>query len=146
MAPLIALLSNYFVRYVEMRRIGNTTKNWSGGIKTITATPRQLESLIRLSEAHAKMRLSDTVESQDVDEALRLVQVAMQQSAIDPITGTIDMVSSKLLLACCTYVMPIGPNNHWQVSNQEKSHRQTRRSYHSISPTNEDSRCSCKVV
>ncbi|GJQ12006.1 hypothetical protein GpartN1_g3797.t1 [Galdieria partita] len=77
--------------YVEMRRMGNASKNWSGGIKTITATPRQLESLIRLSEAHAKMRLSETVESQDVDEALRLVQVAMQQSAIDPITGTIDM-------------------------------------------------------
>ncbi|EME32022.1 DNA replication licensing factor MCM4 [Galdieria sulphuraria] len=77
--------------YVEMRRMGNASKSWSGGIKTITATPRQLESLIRLSEAHAKMRLSDVVESQDVDEALRLVQVAMQQSAIDPITGTIDM-------------------------------------------------------
>ncbi|KAK4522454.1 hypothetical protein GAYE_SCF06G2757 [Galdieria yellowstonensis] len=77
--------------YVEMRKIGNASKNWSGGIKTITATPRQLESLIRLSEAHAKMRLAETVESQDVDEALRLVQVAMQQSAIDPITGTIDM-------------------------------------------------------
>jgi DNA replicative helicase MCM subunit Mcm2 (Cdc46/Mcm family) len=27
--------------------------------KTITATPRQLESLIRMSEAFAKMRLSN---------------------------------------------------------------------------------------
>jgi len=95
------------VSYVEMRKIGNASKNWSGGIKTITATPRQLESLIRLSEAHAKMRLAETVESQDVDEALRLVQVAMQQSAIDPITGTIDMVSDRYLIASRIYVLRV---------------------------------------
>ena len=59
--------------------------------KTITATPRQLESMIRLSEAIAKMRLSDTVEKRDVDEAVRLIKTAMQQSATDPMTGEIDM-------------------------------------------------------
>eukprot|EP00871_Galdieria_phlegrea_P000560 jgi/Galph1/1504/GphlegSOOS_G192.1 len=78
--------------YVEMRKIGSLSRQWSqGGVKTITATPRQLESLIRLSEAHARMRLCERVEQQDVDEAIRLVQVAIQQSAIDPVTGTIDM-------------------------------------------------------
>jgi len=35
--------------------------------KTVTATPRQLESLIRLSEAFAKMRLSQMVEIADVE-------------------------------------------------------------------------------
>jgi DNA replication licensing factor MCM4 len=40
--------------YVQMRRI-STNRN------TISATPRQLESIIRLSEAHAKMRLAETV-------------------------------------------------------------------------------------
>ena len=35
--------------------------------KTITATPRQLESMIRISEALAKMRLSDLVEKRDKD-------------------------------------------------------------------------------
>lgn len=37
-----------------MRKVGNIRN-------TITATPRQLESLIRLSEAHARMRLSKFV-------------------------------------------------------------------------------------
>lgn len=48
--------------YLKMRNMGSA-------FKTITATPRQLESLIRLSEALAKMRLSDTVERRDVEEA-----------------------------------------------------------------------------
>ena len=38
-------------QYVNMRRLGTSKK-------TITATPRQLESIIRLSESLAKMRLS----------------------------------------------------------------------------------------
>lgn len=61
------------------------------GKKVITATPRQLESLIRVSEALARMRFSPTVELGDVEEARRLLEVAMQQSATDPTTGTIDM-------------------------------------------------------
>ena len=43
------------------------------GRGTVTAYPRQLESLIRLSEAHAKMRLSNSVEELDVAEATRYV-------------------------------------------------------------------------
>ena len=70
--------------YVDMRRLG-------GGRKTITVTPRQLESLVRLSEALARMRLSHVVESRDATEALRLMRVAMQQAAWDPKTGQIDM-------------------------------------------------------
>lgn len=70
--------------YLKMRNIGSA-------FKTITATPRQLESLIRLSEAHAKMRLSEVVERKDVEEAVRLIKVATQQAATDPTTGKIDM-------------------------------------------------------
>lgn len=47
--------------------------------------------MIRISEALAKMRLSDDVEQCDVDEAVRLIQHAMQQSATDPRTGKINM-------------------------------------------------------
>ena len=63
----------------------------SANKKTITATPRQLESLIRISEALAKMRLSEIVERRDIDEAVRLIRTALQQSATDPKTGQIDM-------------------------------------------------------
>ena len=50
--------------YVDMRKIGS-------GRGQVSAYPRQLESLIRLSEAHAKMRLSNVVEVSDVEEARR---------------------------------------------------------------------------
>lgn len=67
-----------------MRSMGNSQK-------TITATPRQLESLIRISESLAKMRLSNRVEQRDIEEGVRLIRTAMQQSATDPKTGEIDM-------------------------------------------------------
>lgn len=67
-----------------MRSMGNSQK-------TITATPRQLESLIRIAESLAKMRLSNKVEQRDIEEGVRLIRTAMQQSATDPKTGEIDM-------------------------------------------------------
>ncbi|PHT93510.1 DNA replication licensing factor MCM4 [Capsicum annuum] len=74
--------------YVEMRIRGNFP---GSSKKVITATPRQLESLIRLSEALARIRFSEKVEKKDVMEAFRLLEVALQQSATDHATGTIDM-------------------------------------------------------
>lgn len=50
--------------YVDMRKVG-------AGRGQISAYPRQLESLIRLSEAHAKVRLSEVVQVEDVEEAWR---------------------------------------------------------------------------
>lgn len=70
--------------YVDMRKIG-------AGRGQISAYPRQLESLIRLSEAHAKVRLSHTVDMQDVEEAWRLHREALKQSATDPLSGKIDV-------------------------------------------------------
>ncbi|XP_046648620.1 DNA replication licensing factor MCM4-like isoform X1 [Daphnia pulicaria] len=70
--------------YVEMRRIGS-------GRGQVSAYPRQLESLIRLSEAHAKVRYSEVVEVYDVEEAYRLHREALKQSATDPMSGKIDV-------------------------------------------------------
>ncbi|XP_058756779.1 DNA replication licensing factor MCM4-like [Vicia villosa] len=74
--------------YVKIRGRGKFT---GSSKKVITATPRQIESLLRLSEALARIRFSEWVEKHDVLEAFRLLEVAMQQSAMDIKTGTIDM-------------------------------------------------------
>lgn len=47
--------------------------------------------MIRLSEAHARMRLSSEVTADDVEEAVRLIRSAIKQSATDSRTGLIDM-------------------------------------------------------
>lgn len=70
--------------YVDMRRVGS-------GRGQISAYPRQLESLIRLAEAHARLRLSANVEIVDVEEAARLHREALKQSATDPASGRIDV-------------------------------------------------------
>ncbi|KAF8922677.1 MCM2/3/5 family-domain-containing protein [Mucidula mucida] len=74
--------------YVEMRNMGDDPR---ASEKRITATTRQLESMIRLSEGHARMRLSSFVEVEDVKEAYRLMREAIRTSAMDPRTGKIDM-------------------------------------------------------
>lgn len=104
--------------YHSMRSMGNSAK-------TITATPRQLESLIRIAESLAKMRLSNKVESKDIEEGVRLIRTAMQQSAVDPKTGQIDMdiittgvsfASSARIKVICDYIKKV------QVSKSYKNH------------------------
>jgi len=75
--------------YIQMRRVGPSQV--AAGRRTISATPRQLESLIRLSEALAKMELSPIVLEKHVTESIRLMRVAIQEAATDPRTGQIDM-------------------------------------------------------
>ncbi|KRY60508.1 DNA replication licensing factor MCM4 [Trichinella britovi] len=80
-------------KYVEMRKGGNISHG------QICAYPRQLESLIRLGEARAKIRLSPVVERKDVEEAYKLTlhmkcslyKEALKQSATDPTTGKVDI-------------------------------------------------------
>jgi len=74
--------------YVEMRKLGEDVR---AAERRITATTRQLESMIRLAEAHAKMRLADFVTKDDVVEAVRLIKSALKQAATDARTGLIDM-------------------------------------------------------
>lgn len=71
-----------------MRKLGEDVR---AAERRITATTRQLESMIRLAEAHAKMRLSDEVTAHDVLEAVRLIQSALKQAATDARTGLIDV-------------------------------------------------------
>lgn len=71
-----------------MRKLGDDIR---AADRRITATTRQLESMIRLSEAHARMRLSSEVTAEDVEEAVRLIRSALKQAATDARTGLIDM-------------------------------------------------------
>lgn len=49
---------------------------------TVSITPRQLEALVRLSEASARVRLSDRVDEQDVERAERLMESFLNQTTV----------------------------------------------------------------
>ena len=71
-------------------KIRNTAQIETGRT-TIPISPRQLEGLIRLSEAYAKLRLSNTVDEQDAKKATELMGYCLREVAFDQETGTIDI-------------------------------------------------------
>lgn len=75
----IDLIRNY---YMKMRNVD------SEGM--ITVTPRQLEALVRLSTARARLLLRDRVESEDAERAIYLVQRMLETAGVDVNTGKVD--------------------------------------------------------
>lgn len=69
---------HYYVKMRRKIRSGNEE-----GVKPIPITPRQLEALIRLSEARARMRLSEVVTREDAQDAIRLIEYTLKQVAMD---------------------------------------------------------------
>jgi replicative DNA helicase Mcm len=63
----------------------------SGSKDTVRATPRQLEALVRLSEASAKVRLSKEVTVTDAERAITLTEFVLREVAYDQATGQIDI-------------------------------------------------------
>ncbi len=57
----------------------------------IVITPRQLISLVRISEARAKLHLRETVTVSDVEAAVRIFSLSLEQVGIDPITNDFDV-------------------------------------------------------
>ncbi|MBU0758142.1 MAG: minichromosome maintenance protein MCM [Nanoarchaeota archaeon] len=78
-------IKNY---YVEMRSMGSTEE---GGVQTIPISPRQLEALLRLAEASARVRLGETVTRSDAKRSISLVHYCLTQVGVDPETGKIDI-------------------------------------------------------
>jgi replicative DNA helicase Mcm len=61
---------------------------------TIPITARQLESLVRLAEARARMALKDEVGKEDAQAAVRLMEASLRMVATDPVSGEIDWDSA----------------------------------------------------
>ncbi|MGB9675387.1 MAG: minichromosome maintenance protein MCM [Candidatus Nanoarchaeia archaeon] len=74
--------------YVTLR--GTATKEESR-IKAIPISARQLEALVRLAEASARVRLSDKVTRKDAIKAIELLKSSMRDVAYDIETGQYDI-------------------------------------------------------
>ncbi len=72
--------------FVEMRK-----KSLESPDAPIAITARQLEALIRLAEAHAKMALKSEVTAEDAAEAIRLMKSMLESVGIDVESGEIDV-------------------------------------------------------
>jgi replicative DNA helicase Mcm len=77
------MISDFFV---EMRKASAENKE-----TPIAITARQLEALIRLTEAHARMRLSSIASEEDAAEAIRLMKTMLESVGIDIESGSLDI-------------------------------------------------------
>jgi len=65
--------------YTEMRNAGSEAKSGGG---TLPITARSLETIIRLSTAHAKMKLRNQVLKSDVESALKVLNFAIYHTEL----------------------------------------------------------------
>ncbi|WP_293030670.1 ATP-binding protein [Natronococcus sp.] len=70
--------------YVDLRAKGTDED------APVPVTARKLEALVRLSEASARVRLSDTVEQRDAEQVVEIVRSCLQDIGVDPETGEFD--------------------------------------------------------
>jgi replicative DNA helicase Mcm len=70
--------------YVDLRAEG------TGEDAPVPVTARKLEALVRLAEASARVRLSDTVEQEDAERATDIARSSMEDIGMDPETGEFD--------------------------------------------------------
>jgi replicative DNA helicase Mcm len=75
----------YFLKYyVGLRSQGQDTN------KPVPVTARQLEALIRLGEASARLRLSDKVTLYDAKRVVKILEACLRKVGVDPETGFLD--------------------------------------------------------
>ena len=73
--------------YLKMRASGGSEE----GVKTIPISARQLEALVRLSEANARLRLSNEVTKKDAKMATAILEFSLMEVGFDKETGKIDI-------------------------------------------------------
>lgn len=69
--------------YLQMRNVESE--------EMITVTPRQLEGIIRLSTARARLLMKGQVEEEDAERAIFLIQSMLQDAGVDVNTGKVDL-------------------------------------------------------
>ena len=75
----------YFLKYyVGLRMQGQDTN------KPVPVTARQLEALIRLGEASARLRLSEKVTIGDAQRVVKILEGCLRKVGVDPETGFLD--------------------------------------------------------
>ncbi|MAG16079.1 AAA family ATPase [Candidatus Woesearchaeota archaeon] len=74
--------------YVQMRNRESTDDR---AARSIPISARQLEALVRLAEAHARVRFSDKVTKKDARKAIELLTYCLLQVGLDRETGKIDI-------------------------------------------------------
>ncbi len=74
--------------YVKMRNRGSQDER---AVRAVPISARQLEALVRLSEASARVRLSDRVTKKDARRAIELLTYCLLQIGVDKETGMIDI-------------------------------------------------------
>jgi len=83
--------------YVNLRNKNNTKESET---RAIPVSARQLEALIRLSEASARIRLQDTANRADALRAIDLLKWCLKQISSDSETGELDI--DKILTGMST--------------------------------------------
>lgn len=63
----------------------------SDNSKPVPVTARQLEALVRLAEASARVRLSKEIDVFDAERVIRIVDRCLRDVAYDPETGSFDI-------------------------------------------------------
>ncbi len=87
-------LTNEALEEIKSFYVNLRAKQSSGditGMRPIPISARQLQGLVRLSEAHAKSRLSKKVEKQDAQVAISLMKYYLMQVGYDYETKTFDI-------------------------------------------------------
>ena len=74
--------------YVELR---NMPVSAEGAVRPIPISARQLQALIRMAEASAKMRLSETVDPEDAKRAIEIIKYYLMQVGYDYESKTFDI-------------------------------------------------------
>lgn len=78
---VIKKMEEFYVRYRSVAERG----------EPVPITPRQLESIIRLAKASARMHFREEVTEEDASRGIELISKYLQEAGVDTATGKIDV-------------------------------------------------------